>query len=245
MSKAWFRFYEELNDFLPSSRKKEEFLYEFEGNPSLKDAIESIGVPHPEIDLILVNGESKDFLEKLQDGSHISVYPVFESLDISGVQHLRKEPLREVKFILDVHLGKLAKYLRLLGFDAHLDTNLDDMEIIEMAALQNRIILTRDKMLLKNARVTHGYFVRSTDPKKQVEEIVERFYLGSKINAFSRCLECNVLIEDVSKKEIIDRIPEKTKKYFDKFWICPNCRRIFWEGSHYDRMREFVKKFEK
>jgi uncharacterized protein with PIN domain len=242
MNKAWFRFYEELNDFLPSSRRKQEFMFEFENDPSVKDVIESLGVPHPEVDLILINGGSADFSRKLQDGDRVSVYPVFESLDISDVQHLRPAPLRETKFILDVHLGKLARYLRLSGFDSEYDPGLKDNVIISRSLSGKRIILTRDKMLLKNRRVTHGYFVRSANPHVQIEEVVRRFDLASQMKAFTRCLECNVRVEDVSKEHIIDRLPEKTRTFYDRFWICPSCKRIYWEGSHYERMKEFVEK---
>ncbi|HLP71954.1 MAG TPA: Mut7-C RNAse domain-containing protein [Bacteroidales bacterium] len=242
MNKAWFRFYEELNDFLPSSRRKQEFMFEFENDPSVKDVIESLGVPHPEVDLILINGGSADFSRKLQHGDRVSVYPVFESLDISDVQHLRPAPLRETKFILDVHLGKLARYLRLSGFDSEYDPGLKDNVIISRSLSGKRIILTRDKMLLKNRRVTHGYFVRSANPHVQIEEVVRRFDLASQMKAFTRCLECNVRVEDVSKEHIIDRLPEKTRTFYDRFWICPSCKRIYWEGSHYERMKEFVEK---
>lgn len=244
MNKAWFRFYEELNDFLPSSRRKQEFLYEFENTPAVKDAVESIGVPHPEIDLILINGESADFSRKLQDGDHVSVYPVFESLNISDVQHLRPAPLRETKFILDVHLGKLARYLRLFGFDSEYDEDLKDNVIISRSVSEKRIILTRDKMLLKNRRVTHGYFVRATSPAKQAEEVVRKFDLASQMKIFTRCMECNVPVEDVAKEQVAGNLPERTRLYFDKFWICPRCKRIYWEGSHYDRMKEFVRQLK-
>lgn len=245
MSTAWFRFYEELNDFLPASRRKIEFPADFEGNPSIKDLIESLGVPHPEIDLIIINGESSSFSAKIADGDHISVYPVFESLDVSGVQHLRKEPLRETRFILDVHLGKLAKYLRLFGFDSLLDMNLDDNEIIERSIQENRIILTRDKMLLRNKKVMHGYWIRSDNPRLQAEEVVRKFDLAGRMKPLNRCLECNTIIEPVSKELISERIPENTRKYYNEFWICPGCGRIYWEGSHFERMKEFVERIRK
>lgn len=240
MSTAWFRFYEELNDFLPESRRKVEFHHQFDGNPSVKDIIESLGVPHPEIDLILVNGESSCFSRKISDGDRISVYPVFESFDISGVQRLRREPLRDTRFILDVHLGKLAKYLRLFGFDSVLDKDLDDKGIIEKALQEKRIILTRDKLLLRNKLVTHGYWIRSTVPQLQAKEVVRRFHLAGIMKPLSRCLECNTFIEPVEKEEIIDRIPQKTRMYYNDFRICRGCNRIYWEGSHYEKMKEFI-----
>jgi uncharacterized protein with PIN domain len=240
MHQAWFRFYEELNDFLPAFRKKQSFSHAFEGNPSVKDMIESFGVPHPEIDLILANGKSVGFSYKVNDGDKISVYPVFESLDITDVQHLREKPLRDVKFILDVHLGKLAKYLRLLGFDSLYTTTFRDDEIVELSVEERRIILTRDKILLRNHKITHGYWIRSDDPKSQIREVVERFDLGNKIETFTRCLECNSLIEPVAREAVEDRLPPKTKLYFNEFFVCQGCSRIYWKGSHYERMKNFA-----
>jgi uncharacterized protein with PIN domain len=240
MSQVWFRFYEELNDFLPASRKKQLFSHSFNGNPSVKDVIESLGVPHVEVDMILVNGKSVDFSCRLSDEDHVSVYPVFESMDISEVQHLRAEPLRDIRFIADVHLGRLAKYLRLLGFDTAFDRDLEDSKIISISLSQNRIILTRDKGILKNSRITHGYWIRSSDPRKQIIEVSGRFDLKRLFKPFTRCLECNTLIVDVPKEEITEKLLPKTRKYYNHFQICPDCGRIYWEGSHYDRMKQFV-----
>ncbi len=240
MNLAWFRFYEELNDFVHVSRRKQFFSHAFNGNPSVKDAIESLGVPHVEVDMILVNGVSVNFGFKLKNGDHVSVYPVFESLDISDVQHLRPKPLRDVRFVADVHLGRLAKYLRLLGFDTVYDRDLEDSKIISISLSQNRIILTRDKGILKNRRITHGYWIRSADPRKQLAEIVSKFDLWKLFNPFARCLECNSLIINVPKEEISARLLPKTKKYFDVFQICPDCGRIYWEGSHFEKMKSFI-----
>lgn len=240
MNHAWFRFYEELNDFLPPSKRKQLFMHEFKDNPSVKDIIESLGVPHTEIDLILVNEISVNFGFRISDGDHVSVYPVFETLDISGLQHLREKPLRETKFILDVHLGRLSKYLRMLGIDTEYDTEYDDITIIHRAAAEKRIILTRDKILLRNRKVTHGYWIRSTDPRSQIQEIIHRFDLKSNIKLFSRCLECNNLLDNISKESIIERLPLRTREFYNVFRICKGCGRIYWEGSHYDRMKKFT-----
>ncbi len=150
VNKAKFRFYEELNDFLPAEKKKIEFIYNFSGNPAIKDAIEAVGVPHTEVDVILVNGQSVEFSYQLQDDDVVSVYPTFESFDVSKVTHLRNKPLREIKFIVDVHLGKLARYLRMLGFDTLYKNNYSTTEILKIAKAQKRIILTRSVALLKN-----------------------------------------------------------------------------------------------
>lgn len=241
MKLAYFRFYEELNEFLTPEKKKKEFEYYFKGNPSVKDAIEALGVPHVEVDLILVNGTSVSFSESLKDGDRVSVYPVFESLDIGSVTHLRPKPLRDMKFILDVHLGRLAKYLRLCGFDTLFSSLYDDREIIDTAAKEKRIILTRDRQILKDKRVTHGYWIRSQDHNEQLREVFERFDLRDRLVLFSRCISCNTLLEEVSKEEIQDRLLSDTSRYFSKFTKCPVCDRIFWEGSHYDNMKIIIR----
>ncbi len=244
MNQAWFRFYEELNDFIPASRKKQVFSHSFHGNPSVKDVIESLGVPHVEVDMILVNGKSVSFSYKVMDADHVSIYPVFESLDISEVQHLRAQPLRDIKFIADVHLGRLVKYLRLLGFDTVYDREFSDSEIINTSVSQKRIILTRDKGLLKNRKVTHGYWIRSTDPRRQVNEVVSKFDLSRNLKPFTRCLECNSLVKDIPKEDISGMLLPKTKKYYNLFKICPDCSKIYWEGSHFEKMKQFVESFQ-
>ena len=177
---AFFRFYEELNDFLPEECGKKCFLYEFTGNPSIRDTVEAIRVPHTEIDLILVDGESVDFNYKMCGGEHVSVYPVFESFDITSLVRLRSKPMREIKFIADVSVDKLAKMLRSLGFDTLFRNDFTDKEIVELSLKEKRVILTRDKSILKYRRVTHGYWIRNDDPDKQLKEVVSRFQLGEK-----------------------------------------------------------------
>jgi uncharacterized protein len=241
MSLVHFRFYEELNDFLPSGKKKRLFSYTFNGNPAVKDVIEAIGVPHVEVDLILVNSTPADFSYKVKDADTISVYPVFESFDIGTVAHLREKPLRDLKFVSDVHLGKLTKYLRLCGLDTYYCTTFKDEEIINLAISDKRVILTRDKGLLKNKKVTHGYWLRSQDSFEQLKEVMLRFDLKNRINPFTRCMECNGLLRDVSKKEILHRLLPKTRQFYRKFNMCYDCNRIYWNGSHYLRMKKLIK----
>lgn len=240
MKKAQFRFYEELNDFLPENRKKVPFQYAFMGRPSVKDAIEALGVPHTEIDLILVNGTSVDFSHKLNDGDIVSVYPLFESLDISPVTRLRAKALRETRFILDAHLGRLAKHLRLCGFDCLFNNHYSDPEIIDIALDKGRIILTRDRALLMNSRVSHAYWIRSQDPREQLKEVIIRFDLKGMVNMFTRCMECNTALEEVDKKDIEDRLQPGTRRYFQEFKLCPGCQRIYWKGTHYQDMLKFI-----
>lgn len=235
-----FRFYEELNDFLKKQYRKESFHYTFNGLTTVKDAIESLGVPHTEVDLITVNGNPVDFRYRITDHDYIAVYPVYESLDISSIQLLHKKVLREPKFILDVHLGRLARYLRMAGFDCLYDKYYDDPEIIKLALQQKRIILTRDKGILKNGKVTHGMFVWSVSPQKQFREVIKRLQLEGFIHPFTRCTECNARIRKVEKADITGHLKPLTRKYFTDFYQCSGCKRIYWEGSHFTRMKQFL-----
>ncbi len=244
MHKATFRFYEELNDFLPKEKRKKRFEHNFIDRASVKDVIESFGVPHTEVDLILVDGESKNFSYIINDGDDISVYPIFESIDISNLQKLRPDPLREPKFILDVHLGTLAKYLRMLGFDTIYRNDFSDAEIVKISLKEKRAILTRDVGILKRSEVTRGYWVRNTDPFKQVEEIVKRFDLKNQIKEFTRCIECNTILEMIEKEKIIDRLPLKVKATQNNFLYCKNCDKIYWRGSHYESMKGLIEKLK-
>ena len=240
MNLAWFRFYEELNEFLPSEKRKKLFAYTFNGSPSVKDAIEANGIPHGEVDLILVNSISVGFSYKLRYGDIVSVYPVFETFDITSLVHLRPKPLRISKFILDVHLGKLAKYLRLCGFDTLYRKDYNDIEIINISSSEKRIILTHDVGLLKNKKVTHGYWIRSQHLNEQLKEVFLRFDLKHQLLPFTRCLECNGLLTEVSKEDIMERLLPETDKYFTDFRKCMDCNRIYWEGSHYERMKRYI-----
>ncbi len=241
---AFFRFYEELNEHLALPRRKTTFSYKFKGKPSVKNVIESIGVPHSEVDLILVNGNSVDFSYKMKGNEHVSVYPVFETLDITPVLRLRAKPLRETKFIVDVNLGKLAPKLRLLGFDTLFRNDFDDDEIIEAAAKEKRIILTRDKGILCQNKVTHGYWLRNDDPSKQLKEVVLRLQLKNKFNSFSRCAVCNGRLKEADKSNIASRVFEDTLQYYQEFWECTNCGKIYWKGSHYQRIKNLIDKLK-
>jgi uncharacterized protein len=242
MHKIYLRFYEELNDFLPIGKRKRRFEHHFIDRTSVKDLIESIGVPHTEVDLILVNRQSVSFKYKINDGDDISVYPVFESFNISEVQHLRAKPLRKPKFVADVHLGRLARYLRIIGIDVLYENDLEDDEIVKLSLKERRAVLTKDRGILKRNEVTHGYWVRSTKVEEQVKEILERFDLQKEIKEFSRCIECNKPLKPVKKELIISQLPPKVAQSQNKFMRCPSCKKIYWKGSHYQRMFSFIKR---
>ncbi len=240
---AEFRFYAELNDFLPTEQHKTSFRSPFYGSPSVKDTIQALGVPHTAIDLILVDGQSVDFSHTLQGGERVAVYPVFERLDISPVIHLRPRPLRRTGFILDVHLGKLARYLRMLGFDATYKPDWDDVTIIDLSLRQHRIILTRDLGILKQNRVTHGYWLRHTDPRQQLQEVVLALDLFRQQQPFTRCMDCNGRIQPVKKANIRGRIDPEIFQRFRRFRQCQDCLKIYWRGSHYESMLRELGKF--
>ena len=241
MPKATFRFYEELNDFLPKHRRKTDFEAKFKGKGSIKDMIEAFGVPHTEIDLILVNGNSVDFNYILQDEDRASVYPAFESLNITDVTQLRKIPLRMNKFLADINLGNIVKYMRVLGFDLYYDSLLSTREIIEISKRENRVILTKSRKLLKFKDVTHGIFIRPGTITEQVRRIIDYLDIKDNIKPFSRCLRCNTLLNIVLKEKILDRIPPKTKEFCDEYVQCQSCDKIYWKGTHFINMIKFVK----
>jgi hypothetical protein len=238
---AYFRFYEELNDFLPPENHKQSIAYRFGGQPAIKDPIEVLGVPHSEVDLILVNDDSVGFDYKLQDGDRVAVYPVFESFDISPLQRLRPKPLRNTAFMVDVNLGKLARRLRMLGFDAAYDNQLDDGEIVDIAAREKRIVLTRDRKLLFRKAVTHGFWIRSDDVDTQLKEVLQRLDLYDQVKPLQRCMECNGGIEPVAREKVWSRLEPLTRRYYSEFYRCSRCDRVYWEGSHVEHMNGVIR----
>jgi len=239
-SRASFRFYAELNDHLPKHQRQKTLERSFFVPGTVKDMIESFGVPHTEIELIIVNGESAPFSHVVQDGDRIAVYPMFESFDIAGELKVRQQPLREPKFILDVHLGKLAAYLRMLGFDAAYGNCSSDHELVRTSSEQQRILLTRDRGLLKHRAVTHGYLVRQTDSRRQIAEIVARYDLARCIKPFTRCMVCNGSLTQISKEQVQSVLPPRAATSSGELCRCLRCGRIYWMGSHYRRMQQWV-----
>ena len=252
LSQINIRFHQGLNEFLQPVQRKTNFNFELKKARSIKDLIESIGVPHTEVDLIFVNGKSVDFNYRVQDGDRISVYPIIESLDISPIKsplkssllHCQPKPLDEPMFILDVHLGRLAAYLRMLGFNTLYRNDYDDPELANISADEHRILLTCDRKLLMRKQVSYGYFVRARQPQQQILEILARFDLYHKQKPFTRCMLCNGKTRPVNKQEIKSRLLPKTQKYYDKFYQCESCGKIYWQGSHYLKMQEMINKMK-
>jgi len=236
------RFYEELNDFLPIEIRKTTFSHELSRRTTIKDVIESFGVPHTEVEIILINGKSVDFSTIVKDGDHISVYPVFESIDVFPLIKLRADTLRHPTFVIDSNLGRLARYLRMMGFDCLYSNTYDDKTIATIASEQHRIVLTRDRTLLRRKIITHGYFVREVRPRFQVAEVLQRFDLTRLIKPFTRCINCNGELVDVEKQAVYHLLEPKTKKYYNHFKQCPVCQQVYWQGSHHQRAMALINK---
>ncbi len=240
MPRALFRFYAELNDFLPPDRRFRAFARDFINAAPVKDMIESLGIPHTEIDLILANGESVDFSYVVRDGDRISVYPMFEALDIAPLLRVRPRPLRDPRFVLDTHLGRLAAYLRMMGFDSVYRNRAGDDELARVSRDERRILLTRDVGLLKRGAVTHGCYVRETGARRQLAEVMRRFDLAALAQPFRRCLRCNALLESVPKERVAASLPPGTAALYDEFFRCTGCGQVYWKGGHYRRMRALI-----
>jgi uncharacterized protein len=239
VSTASIRLYGPLNDFLPPLRRGATLVYQFDGTPSIKDLVEAVGVPHTEIDMLVVNRDAVDFAYRVRDGDRVAVYPRFRFLE-SGEARLQPPPQDEPRFVADVHLGRLAGYLRLAGFDTSYRNDYPDDEIVAISAGEDRIVLTRDVGVLKHRAVKRGYFIRETQPARQLVEVLREFDLADRTRAFTRCVRCNTMLERVAKEEVIDRLQPLTREHYQDFSRCPTCQRVFWEGSHYERMRLIV-----
>jgi hypothetical protein len=240
MATAIIRFYEELNDYLPRAQRRHDIAVRFNPPCPVRHLIETQGVPHTEVEIILINGISVDLEAPTRDGDRISVYPMFEALDISPLLRLRRLPLREPRFFADAQLGRLARHLRLLGFDTRYQNSIDDAELVRQALAEHRIILSRDRALLMRRDVSHGLHLRLDEPQEQLIHVIRRCDLARSCHPFSRCIECNHQIEAVAKQEVKQRLEPETIASFDEFWRCTGCGRVYWKGSHYERLRQRV-----
>jgi uncharacterized protein len=233
---AKFQFVGSLRAFPGISKKGDRIPYIFNETPSVKDAIEAIGVPHPEVAAISINGRAVSFQERIHNLDEIVVFPKELAYIWPKSAWLLPSNLTSVKFIADVHLGKLARLLRLLGFDTLYRNCLDDKMIAAYSNEEKRIVLTRDVGLLKQRIITLGYWLRSQDPVEQTREVIRYYGLEHAFHPFSRCMKCNGPIVQPDKALVIDRLPDLVKKCQSEFYQCIHCRQIYWKGSHYDRM---------
>lgn len=237
-----FRFYAQLNDFLPPSRRRARFSLVLRAAASAKDVIESIGVPHTEVDVIVVNGDAEGFTYRVHDGDRIAVYPPFESIDLGDLRRVGTAPPRPVRFAVDEHLGKLASLLRLAGFDAAMVAG--DAPLARLASSDGRVVLTRDVGLLKRSEIAWGHWVRNIVPARQLAEVVWRYRLSGEFRPFSRCLRCNVPVVPADPEAVASRLQPRTRAGFHEFQECPSCRRVYWKGSHYQELRRLLERLE-
>lgn len=241
MSQAFFRFHGELNYFLTPGQQNGAATYPLGSVPdervSVKHAVESLGVPHTEVDQLEVNGSEVGFDYILSDGDVVDVWAWIPKPD---QVNLRPRLLRPVRFVIDTHLGRLALYLRLLGFDALYRNDYTDTQLAELSHQEQRVLLTRDRGLLKRRMVDFGCCVRENDPKQQLISLLIRYQLAPEITPWQRCLRCNALLQPVAKAEILHRLQPKTQRYFEDFRRCEGCNQVYWRGSHYDHMQNFI-----
>lgn len=240
MLTVWFRFYATLNDFLPYRQRRTRFVYRLRDAASVKDTIEAIGVPHPEVDLVLINGVPSGFPARLSDGDRVAVFPAFSSIDLPDSLRVSGDPPSPVRFAADIHLRKLAAFLRLAGFDAIVEP--DDEALAAIGAAEERVVLTRDIALLKRSVVRYGYWLRAIDPERQLAEVMRRFTLAEHILPFARCTRCNTPLEPVAAADVASRLLPCTRAEFQDFRECTGCGRVYWRGSHWQRLAALLER---
>jgi uncharacterized protein len=222
------RAYAELVDLVDRAESEVPF-----GRPrSVKDLLSSIGLPRCELGLVLVDGEAVALDHLLTGGERVAAYPPFHQLTPDAGASLWPEPPEPRRFVLDVHLGTLARRLRLLGFDSWYRTHADDDELAAVADSQARILLSRDRQLLLRRTVVHGYCPRADDPEEQLAEVVERYGLADRAMPLTRCVRCNGELLAVDKAEVLAELPPRTRQAFDTFVRCASCRQVYWPGAH-------------
>ncbi len=237
---VFLRLYAELNDRVREEQRAVTFPIAAEDGARVGTVIESAGVPLTDVDLVLVNGRSVSFEHHVIDGDRVSVYPVFESFDISPLLQVREHPLRTPRFVLDVHLGKLASHMRLLGFDVLYSRVFNDDELMSISLHEQRTLLSRDRRLVLHGSLTRAYLVREDHPRDQTVEVLQRFGLFSSIQPFTRCLTCNTLLRSVGQDDVAGRLPPRVREVFNEFYLCPYCDRVYWKGSHYEGMKSWI-----
>ena len=243
MADVELRFHDRLNDLLPPARRGRTLTHAVTRRAAIKDVIESLGVPHTEVDVILVDGASVGFEYCLAGGERVEVYP-WPSAP-SAARHLRPTPPACPRFVLDAHLGRLARYLRLLGFDCRYRRDIGDAELAAIAEREQRVVLTRDRPLLRRKRIRLAHWVRHTDPWRQVEEVCDEFDLVPAFAPFTRCARCNGRLARVEKAAVVHRLEPLTRRYVEEFLECEACGQLYWHGSHVSRMEALVARLER
>ena len=236
----YLRFHAELNDFLPAEARHTTVLHPLNGAIAIKHLIESVGVPHPEVEQILVNGQPADFGYLLQPQDRIDVYAASVENQVSASIQLRPPLAPPVRFVVDTHLGQLARNLRLFGFDTLYRNDYDDPELADISSQEKRVLLTRDRGLLKRKIVVYGHWVRPTEPRQQLISVLRRYDLAVEICTWHRCLRCNGVLVSVPKEDVLESLETNTKRYYHTFQRCAECGQVYWQGSHVERMQAFV-----
>jgi uncharacterized protein len=234
-------FFGEIRDFLGPDNREAGVAYPVDRRAAIKDVVEALGIPHTEIGKILVDGREVDFCHLLRPGKTVQVLSHDLPIRVDRAKLLRPRPYPGPRFIVDVNVGKLARLLRILGIDAAYDHEWTDEMIAALGHKEMRVVLSRDKDLLKRSLVEHGRLIRSTRPMEQLAEVLRNFDLKGSFDLFSRCLRCNVALQHVSKEAVLHRLEPKTRQYYHRFQFCPCCERIYWRGSHHERMLEEMK----
>jgi hypothetical protein len=230
-----------LNHLLPRSRRGPHGIEHYlSGSASIKDVLESLGIPHTEIGRLLVNGREVDFSYNVHDGDKVQVFPWQVPADPLTRSLLRPDPLPDFHFLADANVGKLATLLRLVGLDTAYYGQRPDQEMAEISAAEKRLLLTRDVQLLKRKIVIYGHLVREPAPPRQLAEIVHLYGLRDRLKPGSRCLLCNRVLVPVDKDSILHRLEPLTRKYYHSFHLCRNCDKIYWAGSHTENMQQYL-----
>jgi hypothetical protein len=229
------RFHGDLSFFLKRNSSGGHVFRTLREKTSIKDVIEACGVPHPEVDLIVCDGTACAFEFHLATAARVEVYPVSASFDIRPAHRLQRRYL--TRFVVDGHLGKLARDLRLLGFDACYRSDADDASLIRVSVEEDRALLTRDRRLLMHAVIRDGYCPRSDLVEDQMVEVIRRFDLLNALRPYTRCLRCNGLLERVDKAIIERELEPLTKIYFEDFRRCVECAHVYWSGSHFAKLQ--------
>jgi uncharacterized protein with PIN domain len=240
MAYATLRFYAELNDFLPAQRRQRDWTLAFEPPAPARHLIETCGVPHTEVELILREGASIGLEAPVGDRDRLAVYPMFESYDVRPLLRLRPRPLRRLRFLADAHLGALARRLRMLGFDTVWHNDLGDGPLARLAVIEHRILLTRDRQLLMRQELTHGCYLRSGSPRRQLDELVRRLDLCAEIAPFTRCMACNATLMAVDPAAVQSEVPPAVYRRHPEYWRCQGCARLYWKGTHWAAMRREI-----
>jgi uncharacterized protein with PIN domain len=239
---ATFRFYAELNDFLPRERRGHEIATPCARMATTKHMIEALGVPHTEVELVLVNGESAGLDLLLEEGDRVAVYPRFTRFDVAHLAPAPALPPGRLRFVADAHLGGLARLLRMAGFDTIYDNGLRDDQVEVLAVEEERVVLTRDRELLKRRTIDYGCYVRALKAEDQLREVFERLGLAERARPFTRCLHDNAPLREVSKAEVLERLPPRVAESQEEFSTCGLCGRVYWKGTHWERMSEVLER---